>query len=311
MNPVPGLRLTLNEPLRLHTRFGIGGAAGLLAEAFTEDAFLTALAAAQDRKIPLAMIGGGSNLVVSDHGFPGMVLRFLGDRICSDGTSVSAEAGAELQALVDFSITQGLRGLETMTGIPGWVGAAIYGNAGAYGHSISERVSQVRYWDGEAVRSANGEQCRFAYRESIFKQRKDWFIFSAGLAMEPADPSELKKTAYEIRRIRDAKYPPSMRCAGSIFKNCLVAGLPASVVQQVPARLIREGKIPSAWFLEQVEAKGMRRGDIQVASYHANLIYNDGNGTAADLCHLIRELKQRVLVRFGFELEEEVQYVGF
>jgi UDP-N-acetylmuramate dehydrogenase len=83
------------------------------------------------------------------------------------------------------------------------------------------------------------------------------------------------------------------------------------VAAQVPGQVIREGKIPSAWFLEQVQAKGMRRGGIQVATYHANLIYNDSDGTAEDLCIVIRELKQRVLDRFGFELEEEVQYVGF
>ncbi|MBK5291744.1 MAG: UDP-N-acetylmuramate dehydrogenase [Acidobacteriia bacterium] len=311
LQPIPGLRVSEGEPLKLHTRFGIGGEAGLLAEASSEEAFLAALAVVRERQVPLALIGGGSNLVVSDQGFPGLVLRYLGDRIGADGTRVSVEAGAELQALVDFTIDRGLRGLGTMTGIPGWVGAAVYGNAGAYGHSIAERVSLVRYWDGEKMCSAHREQCCFAYRESIFKKHKSWFIFSAELSMDAADPNELRKAADEIRRVRDAKYPPSMRCAGSIFKNCILADLPAAVVAQVPAQVVREGKIPAAWFLEQVGAKGMRRGDIQVASYHANLIYNDGNGRAEDLCHVIRELKQRVLDRFGFELEEEVQYIGF
>ena len=102
-----------------------------------------------------------------------------------------------------------------------------------------------------------------------------------------------------------------MRCAGSIFKNLLLADLPAPVIERVPPKMIREGKIPSAWFLEQAGAKGMRRGDIQVAEYHANLVYNDGAGSAAHLVAVIRELKKRVADSFGFELEEEVQYVGF
>jgi UDP-N-acetylmuramate dehydrogenase len=100
-----------------------------------------------------------------------------------------------------------------------------------------------------------------------------------------------------------------MKCAGSIFKNCLVRELPVGVA---PPELVRDGKIPSAWFLEQAGAKGIRRGDIQVAGYHANLIYNDGpNATAADVRTVIADLKQRVFDRFGFWLEEEVQYVGF
>ena len=102
-----------------------------------------------------------------------------------------------------------------------------------------------------------------------------------------------------------------MRCAGSIFKNCLFSELPATVQAQVPPKLVRDGKVPSAYFLEQVGAKGMRRGDIQVAGYHANLIYNDGAGTAEDLIAVIEDLKKRVFDAFGFALEEEVQYVGF
>ena len=102
-----------------------------------------------------------------------------------------------------------------------------------------------------------------------------------------------------------------MKCAGSIFKNPHAAALPEAVLSRVPPPIIRSGKIPSAWFLEQVGSKGMRRGGIEVASYHANLIYNNGTGTAAEVCSLIDELKARVLAEFGFLLEEEVQYVGF
>jgi UDP-N-acetylmuramate dehydrogenase len=102
-----------------------------------------------------------------------------------------------------------------------------------------------------------------------------------------------------------------MKCAGSIFKNYLLAELPAAVAAGLPPNVIIEGKVPSAWFLEQVGARGMRSGDIQVADYHANLIYNDGAGTARDLLAIIGELKRRVTERWGIPLEEEVQYVGF
>jgi UDP-N-acetylmuramate dehydrogenase len=256
------------------------------------------------------VIGDGTNLIVSDQGFEGIVLRLTAQAIEREGATVRAAAGAELQALVDYSIEQGLRGLETMTGIPGSVGAAVYGNAGAYGHSIEERVQRVRFLDGPAVRSFGPQECSFRYRESIFKEHKDWIILSVELAMTPAPATELRETAGKIFEIRLEKYPATMKCAGSIFKNLILAELPVEVRRQIPERVVREGKAPSAYFLEQVGAKGMRNGGIQVADYHANLIYNTGAGTSGELCELIAELKSRVRKQFGLELEEEVQYVG-
>ncbi len=150
----------------------------------------------------------------------------------------------------------------------------------------------------------------FDYRESIFKRRKDWIVLSATLALEPADPGELRETAAGIERVRDEKFPRTMQCAGSIFKNLILAELPPAVAAQVPPSVVREGKVPAAWFLEQAGAKGMSVGAIRVADYHANLIYNTGGGTARDLCALIHELKSRVQRRFGLELEEEVQILG-
>jgi UDP-N-acetylmuramate dehydrogenase len=129
--------------------------------------------------------------------------------------------------------------------------------------------------------------------------------------MEDADPAALRETADRILAIRNKKYPPTMKCAGSIFKNLLLADLPAEIASELPPNVIIEGKVPSAWFLEQVGAKGMRVGDIQVADYHANLIYNAGQGSARDLAAVIADLKARVEKRWGFSLEEEVQYVGF
>jgi len=239
------------------------------------------------------------------------VLRFTGAEIQIDGKAVHAAAGAELQNLVDDCIARGLRGLETMTGIPGSVGAAVYGNAGAYGHSINERIRQVRFLHGAKMRVFQNTACEFRYRESVFKRHKDWIILNLELSMDEAPAEELRKTANDILKIRLEKYPPIMKCAGSIFKNLIFAELPESVRRQVPERVIREGKVASAYFLEQVGAKGMEKGGIRVADYHANLIYNAGQGTAGELCQVIEELKARVRQRFGLALEEEVQYVGF
>jgi UDP-N-acetylmuramate dehydrogenase len=308
---IPHLTVSLDVPLARYTRFGIGGPADILAEAADDEAFVQGLAAARESALDHLVIGGGTNLIVSDDGFRGIVLRHLGARITSAGDRIMVDAGAVLQELVDYANERGLKGLETLAGIPGWVGAAIYGNAGAYGHSISERVRQVRFFDGRRMRVFSNAECEFQYRESIFKRRKGWIIFSAELGMERGDACELKKISGEITAVRNEKFPVTMKCAGSIFKNLLLAELPTHTAAAVPASVVREGKVPAAYFLEQVEAKGMERGGIRVASYHANLVYNAGGGTARELCDLIDELKSRVRERFGIQLEEEVQYVGF
>lgn len=307
---IPNLTLSRDEPLWRHTRFGIGGPADLYAETDEAETFVAALNTARASGIDTVIIGGGTNLIVSDEGFRGIVLRYRAARLESNGNCVRADAGAELQDLVDFTIDRGLKGLETLAGIPGSVGAAVYGNAGAYGHSISERAAWVRFYDGAEILTVPNQECQFRYRESIFKTRKEWIIFSTDLLLEPADPATLRQIASDIVRVRNEKFPVTMKCAGSIFKNLILSELPAQVGAAVPATVVREGKVPAAWFLEQVGAKGVRRGLVQVATYHANLVYNEGGGTAADLCALIEDLKQRVHDRFGIVLEEEVQYVG-
>jgi UDP-N-acetylmuramate dehydrogenase len=308
---IPNLTVLPGAPLSRYTRFGIGGPADLYAETEDSGAFTAALEAARGSGLPTMVIGGGTNLIVSDAGFRGIVLRYRAKSLSADGTRVTADAGAVLQDLVDFAIAHGLKGLETLSGIPGSVGAAIYGNAGAYGHSISERVTGVRFYDGSEVRVFDNAQCDFHYRESIFKRHKEWIIFSTELALDVADVAVLRSQADGILKVRNEKFPVTMKCAGSIFKNLLLSELPAEVAAEVPAATVREGKIPAAWFLEQVGAKGMQRGEIHVATYHANLLYNAGDGTAADLRGLILELKQRVRRRFAIEIEEEVQYVGW
>jgi UDP-N-acetylmuramate dehydrogenase len=308
---IPNLTVSTRAPLSRYTRFAIGGPADIYAETENVEAFVRALAVARASDLDSMVMGGGTNLIVSDAGYRGIMLRFIARSIAAAGECVTVDAGAELQELVDFTTARGLKGLETLAGIPGSVGAAVYGNAGAYGHSISERVRVVRFFDGASVRELDNAGCQFHYRESIFKRRKHWIIFSPTLAMERAGAAELQKTAGDIVKVRNEKFPATMKCAGSVFKNLLLAELPPAAAAAVPANVIREGKVPAAFFLEQVGAKGMQCGDIHVAGYHANLIYNAGEGTAASLCALIGELKTRVRARYGLDLEEEVQYVGF
>jgi UDP-N-acetylmuramate dehydrogenase len=305
---IDGLHCSENILLSSVTRFAIGGPARIVADASSEAALIAALDVV--RGTPHALIGGGSNLVADDRGFPGVVLRYTAKNVEIEGQVVRVAAGAVLQDLVDATIAAGLEGLHTMTGIPGWVGGAIYGNAGAYGHSIHEFVESVRLFDGSAVREIGNAACEFHYRESVFKRHKDWIVLETTLQLPPGEPAALRAKADGILKVRNEKYPPTMRCAGSIFKNLILAELPESVRAQVPDRVIREGKVPSAYFLELAGAKGMVLGGVQVADYHANLIYNSGGGTSQEVRELIATLKQRVKDQCGLLLEEEVQYLG-
>ncbi len=307
LSAIPNVQLFVNAPLARYTRFEIGGPARMLANVSTVEALAATLKLAQGSSTPLAVIGGGTNLIVDDEGFPGVIVRYVAKNIQIDGTRVRVEAGAVLQDLVDQTVDAGLGGLETMTGIPGWVGGAIYGNAGAYGHSIQESIESVRFFNGAEICELPADKLDFGYRTSVFKSFKDWTVLDAVLKLNRADPSELRATADGILKIRNEKYPPTIKCAGSIFKNLMLADLPPGVA--VPEKVVREGKVPSAYFLEAAGAKGLAIGGLRVADYHANLIYNQGGGTARDLWHLIETLKVGVREKFGIELEEEVQSV--
>jgi UDP-N-acetylmuramate dehydrogenase len=308
---IESLTLRANEPLAGHTRFAVGGPAAILADTESEPAFVEALRVLGASAIRWTVIGGGTNLIVNDGGYAGVVLRFRGAALSRTGDHVEAQAGAPLQSVVDFAVGHGLEGLDRMTGIPGFTGGAIYGNAGAYGQSISDTLESVRVFDGELVRRLDRAECEFRYRDSIFKRKKEWLILAAVFGLRGGDAAALRASADEILATRNRKYPPDMRCAGSIFKNLILSELPQPVRAQVPESVVKKGKVPAAWFLDQAGGRGQQSGGIRVAEYHANLIYNDGTGTARELRGLIGELKRRVEARFGLQLEEEVQYLGF
>jgi UDP-N-acetylmuramate dehydrogenase len=292
--------------LREYTRFGLGGPAKGFADVWTPEGLAEVLATPG----PHVLIGGGSNLVVADEGYAGTVIRYRDSQLRVDGDRIVVGAGVDLQELVDASIQEGFEGLHTMTGIPGWVGGAVYGNAGAYGHSVHEFLETVRFWDGTRVREFTNAECEFRYRESIFKRHKDWVVLNATFRLpRSTDREKTREEAVRILNTRNEKFPPTMKCAGSIFKNLLLAELPPEVQMQVPRDVVREGKVAAAYFLEQVGAKGMFAGGIRVAEYHANLIYNTGDGTSAQVRHLIEILKDLVFEHFRIHVEEEVQFI--
>ena len=220
LNAVAGAQIFKDVPLAGYTRFALGGPASLLFDTDSELAFVEALKVMSGTDDPRVVIGGGTNLVVADAGFDGVVLRYTGNRMERQGITLQADAGAVLQSVVDFSILQGLKGLETMTGIPGYLGGAVYGNAGAYGRSIHQMAERVRFAVGGEIREFDNAAVRVSViARASSKGIRIGLFCRPPCALTKAIRESWRRSADEIRTLRDAKYPPTMKCAGSIFKN--------------------------------------------------------------------------------------------
>ncbi len=320
-----------NISLRPYTTFGIGGIAKKFVEVQTAEELLSVVEEAQRSKTPYELIAGGSNVVFSDKVISSLIIRFTppwpsprGRVGRGRGLILRCPANLPLENLITEAISNGLAGIETLSGIPGTVGGAIVGNAGAYGQSISDCLTRVQIFDSRPLdavrpkgRTASGirwlskKQCQFSYRNSIFKdsKKKNWLILRAEFKLKKGDKKELEKKSREIIKIRLQKYNPSLRCPGSFFKNVLVKEISKKSLKLIDLNKIRDSKLPAGYLLESVGAKGMRIGGIYVADFHGNLLVNDGHGTYRDVITLATKLKKLVKNKFGITLEEEVRYI--
>lgn len=295
-----------NVSLAELTTLGVGGQAKFLVEAKSMGETEEAIAWAKAKKLDWMVIGEGSNLLVSDSGYTGLVIVNQIDFIERKSPYLAVGAGTNLNRLVDYANSAGLAGMECLAGIPGSVGGAVYGNAGAYGQIVSDHLVKVATLRRIRLKS----DCRFEYRESAFKANGE-VIVAVEFQLPAGYAAALAAKSAEIRRLRQKKYPPGLKCPGSFFKNLLVKNLPARVKRMIPSDKVREGKIPAGYLLEQVGAKGMKLGGARVADHHGNLIYNAGGATANQIWRLAQSLQVKVRTKFGIVLEPEVQLMGF
>lgn len=304
---IPGLKE--NVSLSSYTTFRVGGRVKWFVEVTTEKELDNALREAESTKTPVVLIAGGSNVLVSDDGWDGLVIVNKIKGIEMDGNVVRAKAGTKWDDIVDAANKAGLSGVESTAGIPGTAGGMIYGNAGAYGQSVSEKLKSVKVLKDGKVHNVLKEECGFGYRESRFKTSGE-IILEAEWELGQGSREQLEKRTEEIRKARLEKFPPGLCCPGSFFKNLVAAELPESTLQMIPAEKIIGGKVPAGYLLEQVGAKGRRRGAAKVTDFHANILENTGGAKASDIWALATELKEQVKDKFGIELEPEVQIIG-
>lgn len=300
------MKFSRNKSLKKLSTFCIGGKAECFFTSRNISQIISAVKYAEEKHIPWRVMGEGSNVLFPDEKVKGLLIRFYGGSAKKNGSRILASAGISLKDLIDYSLKRGLEGLETLSGIPGTLGGAIAGNAGAYGHSIAERVSRVEIWEDGARKWVPRHRCNFGYRESEFKTRK-CVILQAEINLLKGNKKTLFERSRRIIAERTKKYPKGLRCPGSFFKNPLVINMSKVAMKKIDHSKIIDGKIPAGYLLEEVGAKGMHLGHICVADYHGNLFINMGRGTEAQVQKLASILKERVRKRFDIILHEEVR----
>ena len=290
-----GSRMRRDECLALHTSFGIGGPADLFVVADTIAELESLVRSAWEEGVPIQVLGAGTNILVSDAGVRGLTVmnNSVGYQL-SEGGLLVAQSGTLLRILAHDTINLGWGGLEWAVGVPGTIGGAVVGNAGAYGGSMADQVRwvEVLLADGNPQR-LDVDALEYAYRSSALKreccQRHRRIVTKVALQLTPSDRDELLRTAEANNVQREARTPRGC-CAGSIFKRTL--------------------QYPPGFLIEQAGLKGRRIGGAQVSSKHANFIMNVDHATAADVRALVDLVQQEVLRTFGQRLEPEIEFVG-
>lgn len=303
------LNINQNILLKDYTTLQIGGPAKYFTEVHSIEDLKDALQYAKDNSLEFYIIAGGSDLLISDEGYDGLIIKLCLQGLTLYSNKVISSAGTELQKLVDYTTENGLAGMEKLNGIPGTVGGAVYGNAGAFGQTISDKLTRIRVLVDDEEKWLSKPELKFDYRSSVLKNHKNWVILEAEFEMESGNSNLLRKTAQDVLETRMQKYTPGVKCPGSFFKNLIIDRLPKDLQKDMPKDYY--GKVPAWWFLEKVGTKGKTRGEIKIADHHANLFINQGGGTAADFFALAKECKDKVQEKFGIELEPEVQLIGF
>jgi len=298
-----------NVSLARLSTFAIGGIAKNYLPVENNDDLISILKLLHKKSLPFKVFAGGSNIVFPDNGLELFLIHLKNGNFHLQNNSIIADAGVPLSQIINLSIENGLSGLENLSGIPGSLGGAIVGNAGAYGSSVSDPIIKVKIWHKGKIGWLDKIDCKFLYRDSIFKH-KPLILLEIELELSVSEKSKLQKISAEIINIRTQKYKPGLKCPGSFFKNVLVTAISPQKLTGINQSVIIAGKIPAGYLLTEVGARGLSVGGIEVSDFHGNLLINNkGNGKASDVKKLAEILKNKVYKKFGIMLEEEVRYI--
>lgn len=305
-----------NISLAPRTTFCIGGPAKYFVAVNNEKELIEVLEFAEGNHLDFFILGGGSNILVNDKGFDGLVISIRDVKLEIKGTAVECGAGVALAKIVALSMKNGLVGMEWAAGIPGTVGGAVRGNAAAFQGSMADVVESVKVLEIQnssfQAKNYNKQDCLFQYRSSIFKKSPRLIILSVALNLQKGNQNEIREKVEAIIKKRSANQPLGMKSAGSFFVNPIVADEKLREEFERDTGMKSMGqKIPAVWLIDQAGLKGKKIGGAMISEKHANFIVNTGNATAEDVIILTSLIKQKVRNKFKVQLQEEVCYVGF
>lgn len=297
-----------NEPMSKHTTFKIGGPVDYFLTVDSTDNLVEALRFLDGEGVPYFILGGGSNMLVHDEGFRGVAIKINNKQLTINNDIVEADAGCSTVEVAQKSIAAGLTGFEWGVGVPGTIGGAVRGNAGAMGGDMKMAVEKVEiYRDNEIVEITNTE-CEFGYRDSVFKHQSD-IILRVYLRLKKTEDVSGMKQAMDNLMYRNKTQPQGYSSMGCVFKNVDVKNHEILNGKMVPDQFTKSGKISAGWLIDQSGMKGVKVGNAQVSERHGNFIVNLGGATAQDVLSLIEQVKEKVYDTSGIEIEEEIQII--
>jgi len=284
--------IRLNESMKNHTSFRLGGPADILVMPDSRESLGRVLSFCKSLGMPVLVIGNGTNLIVRDKGIRGVVIKIYDrfNKVAVRENIIEAEAGLLLSRVSNIALENGLSGLEFASGIPGTLGGAVVMNAGAYGPEMKDVVVNTEYMDMDGnIRELHGEQHKFGYRTSVL-QKEPGVVLNTQLQLKSGNRQEIKAMMNDLNKRRKERQPLEMPSAGSVFRR------------------------PEGYFagklIEDCGLKGFRIGGAEVSQKHAGFIVNTGNASARDVVNLIGHIQASVKTKFGVELETEVKIVG-
>ena len=291
---IPEENIKINEPMSKHTSFKTGGPAEIYITGKTIKQIQDVLKFSKQNNIKLYIIGNGSNLLISDEGIKGIVLKIAVDNIetleSDFGVLVKAGAGVKIMALAQILKKDGITGFEELAGIPGTMGGANYMNAGAYGKELKDIIVSTKAINKETgeIETLKNEEQELKYRSSIFKNRK-YIIIETMLNLQKGIPEEIERKMNDFLNQRKQKQPIEYPSAGSTFK--------------------RGNRFITAKLIDECGLKGYQIGGAQISEKHAGFIINKNNASSKDILDLIQYTKKKVFEKFGVLIEEEVEII--
>jgi len=294
------MQIIENELMSKHSTFRVGGPARFFVEVAGAEELVEAVGWAQEQGVEYQVIGGGTNILVADAGYYGLIIKMANRNIAVEGDRITTGAGALTTAVARAAADAGLTGLEWAATIPGTIAGAVYGNAGCYGSDMSQVVESIQVLKGSTHFSVSNndrltsvipnKDLNFRYRYSALKSSDD-IVIEVTLKLAPGDPEQIQAKMDECLDKRKKSQPLGSSCAGCVFKN-------------------PEGD-SAGRLIDEAGLKGERIGGASVSEDHANFILNDGTATADQIIQLISLIKMKLRDESGVQLEEELQYIGF